>query len=235
MSNTSKGRGTKGSKFWMQVVVENSNLRDELDNQIGESLEWLSPLAGNNEEFLEYKLNQKVMLDKLGITEEEGKNIFSFWPNNQPQWDGLAISKDGETLYLVEAKAHLSELNSKLSATNPTSVKQITNTMREVHKEYFASGNFEAWTDKYYQLANRLTFLKKLQLVRFPVINKVKLVLLNFVDDFTNIETQTIEWEAHYKKVFNEMIGTEKAPLEVIVVNYNVSNRGIAPNPQTGK
>ena len=60
-------------------------------------------------------------------------------------------------------------------------------------------------------------------------------MLLNFVDDFTNIKTTEFEWEQHYKEVFEIMIGSKEAPEDVLVIHFNVSGRGIAPNPMDGK
>jgi hypothetical protein len=57
MSNTSKGLAEKGSKFWMQAIV-NSKMIDQLNAEIGVPLDWLSPLKGEKEEYLEYELKQ---------------------------------------------------------------------------------------------------------------------------------------------------------------------------------
>lgn len=235
MSNTSKGRGTKGSKFWMQIVIENQELQKELNQAIGNNLEWISPLAGENEEFAEYELQHSIVKERLDLSDEDEKREFAFWPKRQPQWDGLAIGCDGKTLYIVEAKAHLSELASKLSARNEDSIKLITNSMKTVHDTYYANGDFDAWINRYYQLGNRLTFLHYLKKIKFKKIENVKLVLLNFVEDITYKFTTEEEWKRHYKEVFKIMTGKDSAPEDVIVVNFKVSNRGIAANPVTGK
>lgn len=222
MSNTSRGRGVKGSKFWMQKVVEVSELQAKLNQMIGEPLRWISPLAGVDESFEEYELQHQVVCKELGITGAQAKIMFSFWPKRQPQWDGLALSVDGKTLYIVEAKAHLSELDSKLSATNPESIRMITHSMKTVHDAYYPEGNFEAWLNQYYQLGNRFTFLNFLNQMRFEIIEQVKLVLLNFVDDVNYIPTTEKEWQNHYHEVFQVMTGKSAVPKNVIVVNYPV-------------
>lgn len=223
-SNTSKGRGVKGSKYWMQVVVEKDELREELEQKIGEKLRWISPLAGENEVFLEYQLNQQIMLDELGITKDEAKDIFDFWPQRQPQWDGLAVSEDGKTMYLIEAKAHLKELDSKLSASSEESRNQIIKSMTEVKESNYSMGDFAAWEKKYYQLGNRLTFLYKMNELKdkFSNIDKFKLVLLNFANDDTHIPTREEEWVKHYEEVFETMIGYRTAPEDMLVINYDV-------------
>lgn len=223
MSNTSKGKGTKGSKFWMQEVV-NTEMQKELNGSIGEELIWLSPLKGVNSDYLEYELRQKSICYEIGITEEQRKRIFSFWPNRQPQWDGIALSKDKKTLYLVEAKAHLSEMRSKISAGEESKIV-IEKSMGEVFDKYYGNGKFECWKDIYYQIGNRLTFLNKLNEISAETGLKVKLVLLNFVGDSTYKSTTKEQWENHYKEVFKDMIGCEVAPMDVIVVNFDVKNK----------
>lgn len=235
MSNTSNGRGKKGSKFWMQIVVEEPKIQNELNNMIGSELRWISPLAGEDEVFQEYELRHKVMKKELGITNEEAERLFSFWPQRQPQWDGIARSKDGKILYLVEAKAHLDEMKSKLSASNDQSIAKIKSAFENVHNTYYGEGNMNAWIKDYYQLANRLTFLNYLNKMKFKEIEKVKLVLLNFVNDITYKSTSEDEWNGHYEKVFTEMTGKPEVPEDVMLINFKVSGRGITSNPQTGE
>ena len=64
MSNTSKGRGVKGSKFWMQMIP-NTGLKEEFDKIIGEELEWISPLEGEEKLYEEYELGSKEMIKEL--------------------------------------------------------------------------------------------------------------------------------------------------------------------------
>lgn len=225
MSNTSKGRGIKGSKYWMQTIVEKKEYRTELDQMIGDTLTWISPLAGENGTYDEYELQHKIVLKELGITKEKAQEYFSFWPKRQPQWDGIAISKDTKTLYIVEAKAHLRELNSKLSASNEDSIRQITDSMKNVQIEKYEKGDFSKWINGYYQLANRLTFLYNLNKMTFPVIKKAKLVLLNIAEDHTYVPVSINEWEQHYKDVMMDMIGQENAPDDVILLFYSVKEK----------
>jgi hypothetical protein len=221
-SNTSKGRGIKGSKYWMQRVIEEDTLRSKLDAMIGETLEWISHLAGPQKTYDEYQLNDRCICEKIKISQQEANDLFSFWPKRQPQWDGIAFNTTGETIYLVEAKAHLSELDSKCAATNENSKKMIINSMSDVKNLYYSEGDFEYWVNKYYQLGNRLTFLKKLSEKPFGKVVSVKLVLLNFVND-TYIPTSEEEWKEHYKLVWKKMTGVENPPDDVLVINYDVT------------
>ena len=222
-SNTSKGPGIKGSKYWIQKVIEVEGLRNKLDSMIGETLVWISPLAGPKNTYDEYELKDPYVCDQMGVSHEEAQALFSFWPKRQPQWDGLAFDATGHTLYLVEAKAHLAELDSKCSASNPESKELILKSMKMIHDRYFSNGNFNSWVNNYYQLGNRLTFLRKLNEKRFGHINSVKLVLLNFVNDIKYKPTTERDWLEHYENVWLEMIGEKSAPQDVIVINYDVS------------
>ena len=222
-SNTSKGRGIKGSKYWIQTVIEDECLRNKLDSMIGEPLVWISPLAGSKNTYDEYELKDPYVCDQMGVSTDDAQSLFSFWPKRQPQWDGLAFDATGHTLYLVEAKAHLAELDSKCSASKPESKALILNSMQTIHDRYFPKGNFDSWVNNYYQLGNRLTFLRILNEKSFGHINAVKLVLLNFVNDQKYKPTTEHEWLEHYENVWFEMIGRRSAPQDVIVINYDVS------------
>ena len=222
-SNTSKGRGIKGSKYWIQTVVEDQILQNKLNSMIGEPLIWISPLAGPENTYDEYELKDPYVCEQMGVSSEDAKSLFSFWSKRQPQWDGLALDSTGHTLYLVEAKAHLAELDSKCSASNPVSKELILNSMQTIHDRYFPNGDFNSWVNNYYQLGNRLTFLRMLNEKRFGHINSVKLVLLNFVNDKKYKPTAEREWLEHYENVWLEMIGESSAPQDVIVINYDVS------------
>ena len=222
-SNTSKGRGIKGSKYWIQTVVEDQILQNKFNSMIGEPLIWISPLAGPENTYDEYELKDPYVCEQMGVSSEDAKSLFSFWPKRQPQWDGLALDSTGHTLYLVEAKAHLAELDSKCSASNPVSKELILNSMQTIRDRYFPNGDFNSWVNNYYQLGNRLTFLRMLNEKRFGHINSVKLVLLNFVNDKKYKPTTEHEWLEHYENVWFEMIGRRSAPQDVIVINYDVS------------
>lgn len=213
-SNTSKIRGKKGSKFWMQTII-NSDMKLKLESQIGiGKIKWISPLS--KDEYAEYKLNQNDIVELIGIS----KASYSFWPTNQPQWDAIGMTED--TIVLVEAKAHLKELNSYLSATSEKSKILICETMRSVFDKYYSGGNFEKWTKKHYQLGNRLTFLKMINKLASNSGKQVKLVLLNIVNDPTHIPTTEDEWKDSYNNILTEMTGLTLPLKDVIMVNFHV-------------
>lgn len=213
-SNTLNARANKGSKFWVQTII-NSSMRVDLESQIGLGpITWLSPLRG--ETYKEYKLNEESMLQRLNLSKAD----FNFWPQNQPQWDAIGVAEDG-TIILVEAKAHIEELRSSLGAKSNESLQRITTAMKEVFEimNHLGNGQFDSWIKKYYQLGNRLTYIEKLNEMPHQ---KAKLVLLNIVDDPTYESTSKEAWQQHTKAVFKEIIGTEEVPENVIVVNFQV-------------
>ncbi|WFF74426.1 hypothetical protein [Proteiniclasticum sp. QWL-01] len=211
-SNTSKGRGIKGSKYWIQTLVNSNsgiNLSHEIQKQdpsIGK-ITWLSPLADSYEEM---RIHQVPGL--------KGAD-FEFWPSRGPWWDAIGKDEHGCVL-LVEAKGHLTETKSRCTATSLKSLDLIRESMRNTHDSFAAqlhAFDENIWMNQYYQLGNRLTFLSHL-------INQgrsVKLVLLNFVND-SYIPTNEIEWNKHYQQVFEIMLGKRNTPNHVIMVNYKV-------------
>lgn len=213
-SNTSKDRGKKGSKFWMQTLanLDNGNALSKAiqteDNSIGD-IKWLSPLK--NASYGELKTKQIPGLEKAD---------FSFWPDNGPWWDGVSIDDNG-CILLIEAKGHVAETKTKCTATSEISREKICKSMQEAHDSLISSQhiyNDNGWLNKYYQLGNRLTFLVKLREQGY----NVKLVLLNIADDPTHISTSHDAWKKHYEEVFQIMIGTKKQPDNLIMVKFDV-------------
>lgn len=228
MSNTSKGRAEKGSKFWMQMIPNMDFLKKEFDEIIGDELEWLSPLKGEENLYEEYELRTNKIKEALGI-EGNNKEIFYFWPNVQPKWDGIALGKGNNILYLVEAKAHIKEMKYEKSGASKESKEKIKEKMRKVFWEKYSMDNIDKWIDSYYQLGNRIFFMHKMNeiIVNNKEIDKVKLVLINFTDDFTNEQDNVGDWKKEYKKVFKLMTGSSETPEGVINIFYSVQLKGI--------
>ena len=226
MSNTSNSEAEKGSKFWMQKIVNENSFKARLEEFLGEKfLNFFCPLQA--EDYKEYQLKDPKMISEvLGLSREGFRERFSFWPTNQPHWDSIALSADGKILYLFEAKAHPKEIFSKISAVNLNSIEKITNSMREVFEEISCADekNFAAWMNKYYQLGNRFTFLQFMNRMTFPKIKRTVLVLLNITDDKTYIATSKTDWIRHYEEIFQEMLGQKIPPsnLEIIYFPGNI-------------
>ena len=102
--------GAKGSLKWTQRLVNDRPdlLNDKIIRQAGlpkrGTIEWRSPLA--NDDYAEYR--DQAFLELLDISLSKHP-LEDFWPAQGPQWDALGKSTDG-TLFLVEAKSHISEV-----------------------------------------------------------------------------------------------------------------------------
>lgn len=215
MGNTSNEKEVKGSQYWMQQVVNCQPNKIKLDQAIGlGDITWLSPLK--QDECKEYKLRQDKMLEQLDIP----ISFYKFWPYNQPCWDAIGVA--GETIILVEAKAHIYEFGKKTRATDVESKQLIYKTMTEVFEQHYSGGTVDAWLDGYYQMGNRLTFLHKMNDFLIPKGRQVKLVLLNFANDYTNRCTPLSAWEKKFSEVFTLMTGSPEVPDNVIMIHLDV-------------
>ena len=127
----------------------------------------------------------------------------------------LGIS--GEIL-LVEAKAHLSEMKSELRATSTESINIIKKTFQQFRQKNGIDETYaSSWENSYYQLANRLIYLDYLN---HTLNTKTYLVLINFLDDSTNVRTSLQDYLSHYKKVFHEMGISHLKLLKYVILCY---------------
>ena len=121
------------------------------------------------------------------------------WPARGPQWD--ALGRAGETVVLVEAKAHLRELLSPPSAAGATSLAQIEAAFAGVRSDLGVVTDI-LWTQTYYQLANRIAHLHFLR--KHGV--DARLLLVGFIgaDDVGGPATAA-EWGVAYRQAFRAM------------------------------
>ena len=147
--------GEKGSLKWMQRLAANmphsvgSRLKALTGLEESDHIDWISPTADDHAEF-----RDAAFLQVIGHQELREK-LRAFWPKSGPQWDGLALC--GEKVILVEAKAHIAEMQSNCMA-GPKSVAQIESALSAAAK-YFGAADSSRWTRGYYQYANRLAHL----------------------------------------------------------------------------
>ncbi len=240
MSNTKNGLASKGSKCWMQKVVNptakdffkdprllryHKYLANKLTNDEN-GLVWISPLSKEN--YHEYKLNetklQNIRRDILGLDDENFNKHFKFWPSQgHPVWDAIALSKDGTNLFLFEAKAHINEMETKCNAKPGENRTIIEKSMSEAYKHFSVKNNNpddiikDVWMQKYYQLGNRLTFLFYMNKIISPKIRHTTLVLLNIINDEYG-KTDRKAWNKHYIDFFKKMIGSEIPPKDVKIL-----------------
>ena len=149
--------GTKGSlRFIQQLVSQNPDLfhrRLQEQGAVPEetSVRWVSPLK--DDAWSEYR--DAAFLERIGHP-ELAPALKAFWPTRGPQWDGLCIA--GDTILLVEAKAHVGEMASSCTAEAPSSVTLIEQSLSATKQALGAEAAAD-WMNGYYQLANRFAHL----------------------------------------------------------------------------
>jgi len=219
MARHEQNRAAKGSQFWLQHLVNsqpdpiNRALRKSIGATEADSIEWLSPLS--DDAFAEYQDGE--FLEKLGIRPEE-RSLETFWPKGGPVWDGLARTSRGDFV-LVEAKSHISELNSECGATSQESLTRITQSMAEAAAFYGAKSS-ESWTRTFYQYANRLTHLYFLrELNQLPAW----LVMVCFINDpDMHGPKSAFEWEKAIAQV-HDHLGVDAKRLQPSLIHLFVN------------
>ena len=208
---------TKGSKYWMRECSVNLKLKSLLDRRLDTQLEWIFPTS---EDYHEHEL--RTVCKMFGMTADQINKLFSFWPQKQPLWDGIAIDKNN-TLFLFEAKAHSSEYRSSCRASEKSKQK-IIDSMRIIHREYYPQGDFTIWVNGCYQFANRLTFLHMIGDKLLPQINKVTLVYVGFANDRNNIPTSMGELEATFYSEWEKISGMDRLDPRIKYVAIDIKN-----------
>ena len=146
----------KGSQRWLQLAVNHCpTVIDRAIRSAGiglsNSIEWMSPLE--SDDFAEYQ--DSAFTNRLGISLDR-RALSAFWPTGGPVWDGLARS--GDRLLLIEAKAHVREINSSSTKAGPKSQVQIKDALKE-SKAFLKVTSDTDWARCFYQYANRLAHL----------------------------------------------------------------------------
>ncbi len=206
----------KGSQKWIQKLVNeepdmlNRQLRINLHLPEDEAIEWLSPLK--KDEYAEYR--DKAVLDLLGISLGTIPTS-TFWPQGGPQWDGLG--KTSRSVFLIEAKSHISELLSSLQAKDPTSIKTIHYSLEKTKKALGSKTDFD-WSNTFYQYANRLAHVNFLR--SFNVL--AYLVCVYFVNDLEMGGPTTVdEWKGTIR-LLHECLGLRENVFQKLVVDVYI-------------
>ena len=204
----------RGSQKWIQRAV--NERWESLEQPIlaalgrGAALSWRSPLQADD--FAEYR--DAAYLNKIGHPELVGE-LAVFWPARGPQWDALGRSLAGDVL-LVEAKAHIDELCSSPTAAGPIARAQIEAALESVATRLGANSHRAAWSQHFYQLANRLAHLDFLRQRGVTAW----LVLVDFVGDADVGGPSSAEvWEAAYAVAAHVMGLPRRHPLEPYVIH----------------
>ena len=234
----------KGSKLMLQLLLTKTEYKDVLINELNErdldttDLIRFSPSKDKNGVFHEHQLN-KTILRKLKINPDA---LNDFWPARQPQWDAILVNKNGnddfDTVYLIEAKSHLTESISgtKFIDDGNSAKKDNYNTKRCSIEEFVKSKfkiDFEEtkWMEKYYQIANRLAFHQKLKDLYKDSKQEisVKLIFLNFINDPTwKDEGKAVEnvknWKNKFAEIFKDLGIIQEKLQDVEIITINAEN-----------
>ncbi len=215
-------KGTKGSLKWIQEVANNKPLL--LDKPVKyfieadkeQKIEWLSPKADDN--YAEYR--DQAFLDLLGIKQTKTK-LKDFWPNRGPQWDALG-RLGNEAYFLVEAKAHVSEIISSSQAKSPGSRSPLKKSMNKTQKYLGLKPQLDL-TQGFYQYANRLAHLYFLR-----VLNNIPayLIFIYFINDHTHIPTSKAEWTGALQ-LMHSFLGGQNHKLSKYVIDVFIDVKKI--------
>ena len=252
-NSTAAGVGEKGSKLWMQAIVNPDEVdllsklkidsdtlnmyKDGIQEKLGfDTKEWISPIADDN--YCEYKLNQnkhkniRETVLELDKKTDLYKTLFKFWPSQQPVWDAMAIheNKAGcKQLFLFEAKAYREEAKTKCGSKSKENIALIEKSMLSAYNYYTnKSYTVETWKEKDIWMNTYYQLGNRLTFLYY-MNEKLKniqttLVLLNVVKDKTfNPVPKEDDWKEYYEKAFKKMIGCPKPPKNVKVLLVNGS------------
>ena len=117
-------------------------------------------------------------------------------------WDG--VFRVGKTIYMVEAKARVSELKNDCTATDEKSIVEIKADLKET-KEYFKIQSENDWVKGNYQLANRLAFVALME--KYDI--DAKLVYVYFINGYDKKETN----ESVTREGWNDATKIERAEM----------------------
>lgn len=164
----------RGSQRWLQIAV---NRRPQLltgalqrSEAIGPrtSVEWTSPLE--KEDFEEYR--DWKALEKAGVVRANLKlPLEQFWPARGPVWDALGITSEGHPVS-IEAKAHIPEAATPQTKSSEASRRLIDESLGKA-RAWYAPRSTAAWSNLFYQYANRLAhqyFLRQLNSVHSSLV-----------------------------------------------------------------
>lgn len=205
--------GEKGSLKWLQMAVNQhpAVLDGAILEHIGSasSIEWLSPLV--SDDFAEYR--DDAFLARIKCSQLKSA-LAAFWPARGPHWDALGRAATGDVI-LVEAKSHIGELCSPPTRASGGSRERIQTVLAETALACNAVPR-TAWTDLFYQLANRIAHLYFLRREGVPAW----LGLVNFLGDTAmSGPVSNREWMAAYQVAFHAMGLNARNPLSRYIIH----------------
>ena len=229
MPRIEQPKASKGSQRWLQILVNrcpqllNEQILPQMGG-LGARIEWLSPLE--NDRYAEYRYQD--FLERLKI-QLDRRPLKSFWPRRGPQWDALGLVNGKEPI-LLEAKAHIAELNSPASQARGPSRDKIRQSLEEARRFFCrraSSANDKTpardWLTTFYQYTNRLAHLYLLREAnRIPA----HLVFLYFVNaEDVRGPTTREEWRGATNPCHILLgIGANRSPAHVIDAFVDVAD-----------
>ena len=188
-----------------KAIIRNTNINSDLDYD----MDWIDFGFWDDTVFdAEYKGISFLPQFDAKLYDEVMKEWIKYWPQtgNPQNWDAIIHltplvpkSKKLDKWIVVEAKAHLGELESTSGAGKESKAK-IENAFKET-QNFFGIETKNNWLEKYYQLANRLAF------IHFMQKNNVDISLLNIY--FINGWPNDMKKNVPSKNIWDEKINEE--------------------------
>ncbi len=183
----------KGSQKDIQILI--NEFPEIIQNELKEKdqITWVSPLKKDKyREYWDSRFLKELGLDKIPYKLKE------FWPRGGAHWDALGKTKD--KVFLVEAKAHITEQKSGPSKAKANESRiLISKSLNEVKSFLGVDKTFDWMQSDYYQYANRVAHLYFLR-----ICNKINahLLFVYFLNDNTVTPVKSKkEWETEIKQV----------------------------------
>ncbi len=149
--------------FLRYLGYHRSDLSEQVLTEVnGDKIHWLDfPYTSTNRPLLDDREFVGIEFIDNDVVKTSWKN---FWPQTgrTQNWDGIAqVTINGQKEWLlIEAKAHIGEVQSSCGATSPKSIAKIRKAFEETS---FAFENqtrpIDNWLSPYYQYSNRLSML----------------------------------------------------------------------------
>ena len=174
MVRRNSGRANKGSRYYLQNLVNDSSeslnwsilsKNPLLSNYHSDEPHWVSPLARHN--YCEYRDGEFLRSVVLSPMKPD---LSKFWPRLGPSWDALATvagNGDSHGVILLEAKSHFKELGAKACGAKGNSLEKIRGSLSVV-KHALGVKESANWLGNYYQYVNRVAHLYWLNMAGVP-------------------------------------------------------------------
>ena len=191
--------------------------RNELNRVIenatgGASISWIDFPFNPNSELLDDEWKGVDFLPEGDLAREAW---MKYWPRRGQNWDGVGKIRFGsrEEWLLVEAKAHLKEIESQCQATKGgVGLEMIEAAFRET-KEAVGVDSSADWLKPYYQYANRLATLHFLTKSNV----RARLLFIYFLGDKRSHQecpSDPAGWEPALGAMYGHLGLTEQSEIE---------------------